>query len=187
MFELVENVCLYCGKLLKAKKIEEGAVFCNAACEQREARRVFVLRNAALAERPTKVAIGNVAEAQVIKDLEMRCFHVFRSVRSSAPCDIIALKGVQTLRIEVKTAVRVESGKITQAGPWNPRASDVRAFVLADGDIVYDPTPESLILQFDDEIRRCGRCGRDITNDHKVAKQWYKGELIQRLCASCCA
>lgn len=72
----------------------------------------------------------------VCVDLLRKGWHVFRAVSPQSPCDLIAIKGICTIQIEVRTAgTRSKKGKI-----YAPKHGkhDVLA-VVKDFQIEYSP------------------------------------------------
>jgi hypothetical protein len=80
--------------------------------------------------------VGAVCELQVCADLLQRGFHVFRSVSPHAPCDVVAIIGAQTIRVEVRAAKR---GICSTHGEH-----DCLAAVNPDGEIIYTPSIDFL-------------------------------------------
>jgi Holliday junction resolvase-like predicted endonuclease len=56
--------------------------------------------------------IGAIGELLASAFFLRRGYYVFRSVTPNAPCDLIAVKGDRTLRVEVKTGREHTSGRI---------------------------------------------------------------------------
>jgi hypothetical protein len=125
--------------------------------------------------------IGRIGEGLVARDLRSMGFQVFTQHIHQNTCDLIIMKGVQTLRVEVKT------GRIAHGTTFNKKYSDIRAYVvLKSGKIRYTPKPESLILHFDDEIIRCIQCGLDLSLNYNSHKIFSHGEYLGKICLPCC-
>jgi hypothetical protein len=57
----------------------------------------------------------------------------------ACPCDMIAMLGSQVFRVEVKSAYRKMDGRVQVVRHHKPDGFDAMAFVLPDGQIVYEP------------------------------------------------
>jgi hypothetical protein len=55
---------------------------------------------------------GAVSELRVCADLLIKGYEVFRAVSPSSSCDVLALKGGKTSRIEVRTSTVMKNGTI---------------------------------------------------------------------------
>lgn len=85
--------------------------------------------------------VGALSEMMACADLIRRGFHVFRAVSPSAPCDLVAVSEAGTYRVEVKTAGRRANGRVSKPkiAPAVRVRYDVVAYVVHDGEIVYEP------------------------------------------------
>jgi len=84
--------------------------------------------------------IGAIAELLVSADLLAQGYEVFRSVSQAASCDLIALRGAQLLRVEVRTRARRVDGSISMnRPPTDAGRQDLYAYVTHDREIVYEP------------------------------------------------
>lgn len=147
MFELVDDellakACLFCGMALPHERQLSNAVYCDRKCGQKGSLALRTLREGA-----TPAFIGGSAEIQVIRDLRVRGFEVFRSVYPYAPCDLIIMeKGLYRLwRVEVKTTGFDAQGRVRDGQFYLPKDSDLRAFVVLDVAVRYDPPLEALL------------------------------------------
>lgn len=84
---------------------------------------------------------GALSELRAAVDLLARGYHVYRSMSSSAPWDIVvAIPSGRLVRVEVKTAVLMADGS-ARGGSLKRNVYDVLCFVTRDG-IVYEPPIE---------------------------------------------
>lgn len=84
--------------------------------------------------------VGAISELLVSVDLMNRGFNIFRSLSPHAPCDLVATRGEGTFRIEVKTGIINEEGRIEQPtfrAKKLHKAFDVLAVVCRNGKIAY--------------------------------------------------
>lgn len=99
-----------------------------------------------MASRPGIVGIldtgqlGTVAELRVSADLIKLGYHVFRALSPSCPCDLVIVRGVEVLRVEVRTG-RYSDGRLLWARCSRVGCHDVMA-VFCDGEITYEPDLE---------------------------------------------
>jgi hypothetical protein len=86
--------------------------------------------------------VGAIGELRTSADLLAKGYHVFRAVSPTCPCDLIALKGGKCLRLQVRTARKLKSGKLTYpTGQKDAGRQDYYAAVLPDR-IEYFPPLE---------------------------------------------
>jgi hypothetical protein len=122
MFELMEDDamrdkrCLGCGHPLSQWRQVTNALFCDQRC------RLGIYSASVL---------GGLAELAVAKDLHYKGYEVFRPLFPHASCDLAVLSQGTWVRVEVKTS--------TGLGLSRPENFDVRARVLQDGRIRYQP------------------------------------------------
>jgi predicted nucleic acid-binding Zn ribbon protein len=84
--------------------------------------------------------VGAIAELLVSADLLAQGYEVFRAVSPAASCDLIALRGDQILRVEVRTRGRKVDGSISHSRPPSDAGrQDLYAYVTHDREIVYEP------------------------------------------------
>lgn len=87
--------------------------FCNKRCryfsENSKAGAQFKRANTAMISSATK---GAIQELRVSMDLMNKGFHVFRALSPACPCDLIAFKDKDIHMIEVKSGIRLKSGKV---------------------------------------------------------------------------
>jgi hypothetical protein len=107
---------------------------------------------------PSRAAIGRMGEDAIVKDLIRRRFYVYVPVIPRSPCDMIILKGTQTLRVEVKTSTQ---GRHDPEQRQRSQHDVLAQLTLSSGRVRYRPTPEKLILNFDAQIERCFWCGEE--------------------------
>lgn len=83
---------------------------------------------------------GAIGEMLVTVDLMRKGFDVFRAISPSCPCDLIALRGIQMVRVEVTKGRRTGiDGKKLRWCYHNPARYDLLAVWETDGTINYDP------------------------------------------------
>jgi hypothetical protein len=140
--DLLPKACPYCGEELSGERQATNAVYCDRPCAQKGS---LVLR--ALREGASPSFIGGSAELQVIRDPRAKGFEVFRSVYPYAPCDLIMLrKGRPRLwKVEVKTTGFDAQGHVREGQCWLPSDSDLRAFVVLDVAVRYEPSLDVLL------------------------------------------
>lgn len=81
--------------------------------------------------------IGAIGELQVCSDLLIKGYEVFRSVSPHCTCDLVACKDGKCYRIEVKTGVQYETGRIDYP-KIDYKKADIGAIALKD-QIIYVP------------------------------------------------
>lgn len=88
------------------------------------------------------IQLGATSELVVATDLLKRGYHVYRSLASASPFDLIAYKNGSSIKIEVKTSRLLKNGAYQIIS--HPHSEhDILALVV-DGVIVYRPAlPES--------------------------------------------
>jgi hypothetical protein len=106
---------------------------------------------------PRTQVIGNMGESVIVNDLIRRRFYVYVPVIHRSPCDMIILKGTQTLRVEVKTSINGRNYPIKK----HERYDVLVQVTLKNQRVRYKPSPESMILNFDAQIERCWWCGEE--------------------------
>lgn len=84
-----------------------------------------------------KGTIGAVHEMLVSYDLLKRGWHVFRSISSSPPYKLIAIKGEKEIKVEVTTGHRF--GELLHHPKRKPGLWDILAIVVKDDEIIYQP------------------------------------------------
>jgi hypothetical protein len=86
------------------------------------------------------------AEMLVAVDLRLKGYFVFFPMGQQAPCDLIITWYDQPARrVEVKTAKLGKRGKPSPSGTeWYPDDHDIKAFVLPDQTVVYQPPVEAI-------------------------------------------
>lgn len=83
----------------------------------------------------TKGAIG---ELSVCADLLSKGYAVFRAVSPHCPCDLVVIKGTQTLRIEVRRGIRSKGKNYLVPKKDDMGKQDAFAWITPEG-IVYSP------------------------------------------------
>lgn len=126
--------CFVCGGPLPGRRTS----FCSKRCEARayESTRSIGSRFGL----PTTIG-GGLCELLAAVDLLKRGYHVFRSVTATSPFDIVACKGEQTLRVEVKMGQRTRRGEPTMPVVRNHGYTTL-AVVYDDGVLYYGEQPD---------------------------------------------
>jgi len=122
------RLCKKCGKNISSRA--QLAVYC-LMCAHQPSRKIY----------PTLSTgkVGAIGELRTSADLLSRGYEVFRAVSPACSCDLIALKGDNKLRIEVRTGWKANNGKL--AFPKNKTGvvrHDHYAVVLLN-EVVYVP------------------------------------------------
>lgn len=123
MFELVEEEailekrCLGCGKRLPRLKQQNNALFCDTSCRTGQY---------------SATSVGGMAEVLAARDLIRQGYWVYRALQANAPCDLIAQRGGDLFRVEVKAAGQDGSGS-----PADFSKCEVKATVAANGRVRY--------------------------------------------------
>ena len=96
--------CKVCGKPVPASRRRYRSKTCSRHCSRTDWKeRYRAARGIAPINRPTT---GAVSELSVAAHCLSLGFSVFRSMCSSAPCDLILLRDGQCIRVEVRTGAR---------------------------------------------------------------------------------
>jgi hypothetical protein len=102
---LIPRNCRSCGKSFTGR--DYRTVFCSRVC--RLGRRKRVGASVGLSNG----TIGTVSELIASVDLLEKGWTVFRSLSPNGFADIVACKGAITLRLEVRTGAKLDSGRLT--------------------------------------------------------------------------
>lgn len=87
--------------------------------------------------------LGALNELAVAADLMRRGYDVFRALSPASPCDLLALRGGLTVRIEVRSVTRGPDGKLRKVVHAKDRGRfDVAALVERNGAIHYKGLPD---------------------------------------------
>jgi hypothetical protein len=131
----VMAICRGCSKDFAQNRTYQ--IYCTKAC--RESNKYIHIPNRYATTIPT-ASTGAVSEMIVCADLLERGYEVFRAVSAASSCDILAMKGNQYVRVEVRTCYINPWGE-----PQFPKKdldigrSDVYAAVTKDHQIFYIP------------------------------------------------
>jgi hypothetical protein len=147
--------CRSCsGPIERERLVHQGGrtKFCASCAPEQTAERLRVNREARKAKfgalKPSTLShmvasdLGALAELQVSADLLRRGFHVFRAVSPAASCDLVAMRGEEILRIEVKSARRYACG-VQYNNPKDRSRFDVLALAVEGEGIEYRPSLDS--------------------------------------------
>jgi len=80
-----------------------GGRYCSSTCLQTANRAKWRKQNPERPLRLTNGTVGALHEIVVCADLLRRGYHVFRAISPSCPCDLIATRNGDSLRVEVTT------------------------------------------------------------------------------------
>lgn len=136
------RACQHCGNNIPASK-QSSAKFCSQACRRAASQEAY--RNQYASPTATlglsSAVVAATSEIAVARDLMLKGWDVYRAVAWTAKCDLVAIKGNITLRVEVRTASRLHASPKLSA--TREGAHDILAFVWGDS-IEYDPPLQDL-------------------------------------------
>ena len=137
---MAEKRCVRCNKILEGRRANWSVVkYCDRFCRiEYEKERYRSLNPKPILPTATTGAIN---ELRVAIDLLGKKYEVFRSLSPACSCDLAILKNKKLLRIEVRTAYKLPSGRVTC--PMYSFKADILAKVL-DDKIIYEPSLDSL-------------------------------------------
>lgn len=131
---MINNRCFHCGNDFEGVRRTK---FCSNPCRRRAYHeRTYIPSPHSHLDR---AAVGAAGEMRVAADLVLKGFSVYRAVSPHSSCDLLALRGDRSWRIEVRTGRNSKRGK-----PFWPKAKrdkgryDVMVVVLDDR-LVYIP------------------------------------------------
>ncbi len=101
---LPEVPCSMCLKMFKRSQPRQR--LCTRKCSDD-----FYVRRSALSI--PRQSTGAISEMAVCADLLKKGYAVFRAVSSSCFCDVMAVKGDENLRLEVRTGYKALDGHLT--------------------------------------------------------------------------
>lgn len=132
--------CLGCGRSIKTQTRypRKYPGYCRAECHAR-ANRPAIVRSM------STTTVGAISEYRVCIDLLQRGYEVFRAVSPSCKCDIMASRGDDKIRVEVKTAAYRRDGR-PAGGTAAYNRFDVLALVLPE-QVVYVPALPSAVVE----------------------------------------
>ncbi len=134
--------CLYCGKPYAAYRPTQK--YCGSTCKNAShAERYFSPHGSVV----DKQASGALSEMIVCSDLLRKGYHVYRNVSASGPCDLIATRSEDLIRVEVKSGYLLPSGKLSYPKPRPHYTYDILAVVLRDDSLRY-LTPQGVYIRF---------------------------------------
>lgn len=84
-----------------------------------------------------KGTIGSIAELAVAAELLSSGYQVFRSLSTHAFCDLIAIKGTEFRKIEVRSGWFNRCGSLVYPKKHHPDATEFAVYVHADKSIHY--------------------------------------------------
>ena len=109
-------LCQFCEKPLPVP-LRKGSIFCSKVCSAAKANAKYREENPynqahqSLLSLPSST-VGAIAELVVGIDLMSKGYDVFRAISPACSCDIVALSGNTSRRIEVRTGHRLANGKL---------------------------------------------------------------------------
>ncbi len=140
-----DMICRVCDSAFRSSW--HTAQYCSRQCRLEAASRCYRELNG----KPSGLAPGTVGamhELVVCADLMRRGLHVYRAMSPHNPCDLAAVVGDVTLRIEVTTGIYTNSGKGYSHGKASKvKRFDVLAIVMKCGAIHYEPSIETVVGQ----------------------------------------
>ncbi len=87
--------------------------------------------------RVSSGTMGAISELVVSSHLMKMGYHVFRALSPSCPCDIIAMKGDQIRRIEVRTGRRSIDGRIYFGRVRKPEMTEYGIYIVKTNEVVF--------------------------------------------------
>lgn len=133
---MAKKYCKECGELIVGVGEGVNKRFCSNTCRLK----FTTNRRDGFKSFPNVtnyVDKGAMTELAVCVDLLAKGYDVYRSVSPSALCDLIAVMGKRTIRIEVKTGKYLDSGSYSHTDTKNNQF-DILAVYLPDR-IAYEP------------------------------------------------
>lgn len=136
MTQLHSIRCVACGTVFTCRT-SQGR-YCSVECRTAYQRAKYAAppREVEL----TKPTAGAISELVVCVDLLSAGYEVFRAVSASCGCDMVVCKDGRSLRVEVRSAVVSQSGRLGGNVHDRDRGRiDVYALVARDNTIAYYP------------------------------------------------
>ena len=135
--------CCHCRSTIPEKRILRHSKYCSNIC-----RKDAEYKARCPTYEPSKVSsgvIGAMHELLVSADLMRRGYEVFRALSPACSCDLVILKEGRLLRVEVRTAQKSISGKLSWTNSKKDIGrSDMLALVVEGRDIVYLPSLDTI-------------------------------------------
>lgn len=125
--------CDQCGELFAPVSTRHR--YCCTKCKRQANDQRFVSDEVDLSSGKR----GALSELLVSADLIERGYDVFRAVSQSAPCDLVAMRGDNIFRIEVRTSNKKAEGLMCSILERDYGRADVFAIVARGGSITYYP------------------------------------------------
>lgn len=153
--------CPRCGKEFPENPLRPTKKYCSRRCTDARAKKSWRERNPAKVnvERCSrrqkalaggalnKADIGGLGELAVALDLTHKGWDVYRPISPQACCDVIAVKGPETRKIEVRVAMKWPSGNLH----FHCQAhSEITEFAIVDFDtkqVFYVPREECQVAR----------------------------------------
>ena len=128
-------VCIECKSPLSESRIKRHAKFCTRKCSSINNSKKLKALNPT-SGLPT-ATVGALNEMRASAELLSRGYHVFRAVSPSCPCDLIAMRDGESIRVEVTTGYKNQDGSIGYP-PHTSGEYDMLIVVVGDS-IFYNP------------------------------------------------
>ena len=140
----MERLCAHCNAPLVGKR--GNAKYCSKRCGYGVRNEKYKLKNGGPLPGVNTGTAGRIGELLVSIDLLKRGGYVFHAVSPSSPCDLVFIKGTETILIEVTTGFRAGTNKLMYPPhEKNSHIFDVIAVIERNGTITYFPPLEEVI------------------------------------------
>lgn len=130
-----EVACPACGKPFLPVRKQKACDDCRDRLARQKAQQ---RTGTSLAPGVESGAVGAIAELIVSADLLRRRYEVFRAVSPTASCDLLAIRGDRTLRVEVRAGRTRADGRVI--APYDATdfgRQDLLAVVSGDNQVRY--------------------------------------------------
>jgi len=105
--------CVVCQEIIRSKGNYKRAKYCSNECRKTYYHKKWKEINPAKGNGNLNTGVvGAIGELRVSVDLLQKGCSVFRAVSSSAPCDLLVLRGTDFYHVEVRTGYKTSAGKI---------------------------------------------------------------------------
>ena len=131
--ELPNKVCPVCTTEFTPDR--KNRKFCSKKCSVQNV--ACTSGHGAFADNVTTTMIGAVAELAISSDLYANGYHVYRSLTSNGPVDLIAVKEQNIRMIEVRTGWYTKYGVLSFSKDRSKQATEFAVFIHSDKTIHY--------------------------------------------------
>ncbi len=128
--------CVICGKSYTKRKPHQK--MCSSECRRKH---VYPSQCKARDLGLTAGTIGAISELMVSAKLMSQGYHVFRALSPCCPFDIVAVKGDEVRRIEVRTGRRNKQGTIATTKSHHEMATEIAVFIPEENEVLILVTP----------------------------------------------